>query len=264
MTNLGCTRIISYICSVSILHHTHKSNQYTARELPLEDVGEWSVQWLTNEIRVWVNAFFSLWIIKLKNNLSLSSCDQLLVFCPVQWHQISHSPISSAKSSPLTFFVTCGTWSDVFTILIEEEWFTLSCSFSRVPTLCLEVGCGLWCGLSLYGASWFWVGVSISNLGLPIDSNSSFNFSRASNSSLTFWLSFLDEKCTKYPISSEVHIESRECSMEEEQGRQGKVSYRRIPENAFILNVYLHFNGVHWTYGGYKLSQKIKKHVFVK
>lgn len=66
MTNLGCTRIISYICSVSILHHTHKSNQYTARELPLEDVGEWSVQWLTNEIRVWVNAFFSLWIIKLK------------------------------------------------------------------------------------------------------------------------------------------------------------------------------------------------------
>ena len=182
---------------------------------------------------MWDKCFLFSMNYKIKNDLCLYLlADQLLVFSPVQWHQISHSPISFAKSSPLTFpnsdsfFATSATRSDGFTILFEEEWFTLSCLFCRVPTLCLEVGCGLWWGLSLDGVSWFWVGVSISNLGLPIDSNSSFNFSRASNSSLTFWLSFLDEKCTKYSISSEVHIESRECSVEEEWGRGGKVSYR--------------------------------------
>lgn len=112
----------------------------------------------------------------------------------------SQSTISPAKSSSSAFpnsgstFVSSARVSDACTMLIEAS----ACMSCRLSVFSLEVTNGLRWGPFLGGVSNFRVGVSISNIGLSIDSNSSLIFSRESNSSLILSSSFLDEKCRRY------------------------------------------------------------------
>lgn len=112
-----------------------------------------------------------------------SSCCQLLLCWSLSRASNTHSLISSAESSSLNL---SNSATDIVFPLIECGLMDLSC----LCLLAMDVGEeDLECiGL---GVSSPLVGISICNLGLSIDSNSSFIFSMASNSSLTLSLSFL-------------------------------------------------------------------------